>query len=91
MVSNFTVIIVYLWIQGLDFVISEAKKYGVRLILSFVNNWNDFGGKAQYAQWARNAGAQINSDDDFYTHPMLKSYYKNHIKVWGNNVWNFFT
>ncbi|XP_009621242.2 mannan endo-1,4-beta-mannosidase 1 [Nicotiana tomentosiformis] len=66
--------------QGLDFVISEAKKYGVRLILSFVNNWNDFGGKAQYAQWARNAGAQINSDDDFYTHPMLKSYYKNHIK-----------
>ncbi|XP_009760858.1 mannan endo-1,4-beta-mannosidase 1 [Nicotiana tabacum] len=66
--------------QGLDFVISEAKKYGVRLILSFVNNWNDFGGKAQYAQWARNAGAQINGDDDFYTHPMLKSYYKNHIK-----------
>ncbi|XP_009779875.1 mannan endo-1,4-beta-mannosidase 1-like [Nicotiana tabacum] len=66
--------------QGLDFVISEAKKYGVRLILSFVNNWNDFGGKAQYVQWARNAGAQINGDDDFYTHPMLKDYYKNHIK-----------
>uniref|UniRef100_M1B8N7 mannan endo-1,4-beta-mannosidase n=1 Tax=Solanum tuberosum TaxID=4113 RepID=M1B8N7_SOLTU len=34
--------------QGLDFVIAEAKKYGVRLILSFVNQWNDFGGKAQY-------------------------------------------
>ncbi|XP_009789471.1 mannan endo-1,4-beta-mannosidase 1-like [Nicotiana sylvestris] len=66
--------------QGLDFVISEAKKYGVRLILSFVNNWNDFGGKAQYVQWARNVGAQINGDDDFYTHPMLKDYYKNHIK-----------
>ncbi|XP_019261198.1 PREDICTED: mannan endo-1,4-beta-mannosidase 1 [Nicotiana attenuata] len=66
--------------EGLDFVISEAKKYDVRLILSFVNNWNDFGGKAQYVQWARNAGAQINGDDDFYTHPILKDYYKNHIK-----------
>lgn len=63
--------------------ISEAKKYGVRLILSFVNQWNDFGGKAQYIQWARNAGAYISNDDDFYTHPLLKKYYKNHIEVLG--------
>ncbi|XP_073316326.1 mannan endo-1,4-beta-mannosidase 5-like [Primulina huaijiensis] len=69
--------------QGLDFVISEAKKYGIRLILSFVNNFDDFGGKKQYAAWGRNAGGssqQINNDDDFYTHPLLKDYYKNHIK-----------
>ncbi|XP_016458831.1 mannan endo-1,4-beta-mannosidase 5-like [Nicotiana tabacum] len=66
--------------QGLDFVISEAKKYGIRLILSFVNNYKDFGGRNQYAQWGRNAGIQINSDDDFYTHPVLKDYYKNHVK-----------
>ncbi|KAL3845718.1 hypothetical protein ACJIZ3_003121 [Penstemon smallii] len=66
--------------QGLDFVISEAKKYGIRLILSFVNNYNDFGGRPQYAQWAKNAGVQVNGDDDFYTHPVLKDYYKNHIK-----------
>ncbi|KAG8378550.1 hypothetical protein BUALT_Bualt08G0148600 [Buddleja alternifolia] len=65
---------------GLDFVVSEAKKYGIRLILSFVNNYNDFGGRPQYAQWARNAGAQINSDDDFYTHPLIRDYYKNHIR-----------
>ncbi|CAN4099997.1 unnamed protein product [Withania somnifera] len=67
-------------LSGLDFVISEAKKYGVRLILSFVNNYNDFGGKAQYAQWARNAGAQINGEDDFYTNYITKDYYKNHVK-----------
>ncbi|XP_057793145.1 LOW QUALITY PROTEIN: mannan endo-1,4-beta-mannosidase 1-like [Salvia miltiorrhiza] len=66
--------------QGLDFVISEARKYGIRLILSFVNNYNDFGGKAQYAEWARNAGAQVNGDDDFYTNPLIKDYYKNHIR-----------
>nr|GMD13183.1 mannan endo-1,4-beta-mannosidase 5 [Ipomoea batatas] len=66
--------------QGLDFVLSEARKYGVRLILSFVNNWNDFGGKAQYVQWARNAGAPVNNDDDFFTQSVPKDYYKNHIK-----------
>ncbi|XP_049410365.1 mannan endo-1,4-beta-mannosidase 5-like [Solanum stenotomum] len=68
-------------LQGLDFVISEARKYGIRLILSFVNNYKDFGGRSQYAQWAKNAGIQnINSEDDFYTHPALKDYYKNHVK-----------
>lgn len=61
--------------------ISEAKKYGIRFILSFVNNYKDFGGKAQYGEWARNAGAAVNGDDDFYTHPIIKDYYKNHIRV----------
>ncbi|CAK9160296.1 unnamed protein product [Ilex paraguariensis] len=49
-------------------------------MLSFVNNNNDFGGRTQYVQWARNAGAQINSNDDFYTNPVLKGYYKNRVK-----------
>ncbi|KAI3726609.1 hypothetical protein L1987_66407 [Smallanthus sonchifolius] len=31
--------------QGLDFVVAEARKYGLRLILSFVNSYKDFGGK----------------------------------------------
>ncbi|KAL1542752.1 Mannan endo-1,4-beta-mannosidase 2 [Salvia divinorum] len=67
--------------QGLDFIISEAKKYGIRLILSFVNNYKDYGGRPQYAQWAKNAGAQINGDGDFYTNQIIKAYYKNHIKT----------
>lgn len=67
--------------QALDFVISEAKKYGLRLILSLANNYADFGGKAQYVQWARNAGQSLNSEDDFFTNPTVKGYYKNHIKT----------
>ncbi|RAL43003.1 unnamed protein product [Cuscuta campestris] len=66
--------------QGLDFVLTEARKYGVRLILSLVNNYNDFGGKAQYTEWAKNNGTEIHSDDDFYTNPVPKEYYKNHVK-----------
>ncbi|KAI3863042.1 hypothetical protein MKW92_032445 [Papaver armeniacum] len=66
--------------QALDFVISEARRYGIRLIMSLVNNYNDYGGRPQYAQWAKSAGEQISSDDDFYTNPVLKEYYKNHVK-----------
>lgn len=66
--------------------ISEAKKNGVYLILSLVNNWDDYGGKKQYNQWAREHGQYISNDDDFYTNPLVKEYYKNHIKV---NLYHF--
>ncbi|KAL2458068.1 Mannan endo-beta-1 [Forsythia ovata] len=67
--------------QGLDFVIFEARKYGIKLILSLVNNYEDFGGKKQYVNWARNQGQNIASDDDFFTNSVIKEYYKNHIKT----------
>ncbi|KAI3667163.1 hypothetical protein L6452_42212 [Arctium lappa] len=67
--------------KGLDFVISEAKQNGLHLILSLVNNWDDFGGKKQYVQWARDHGGQyLNSDDEFFSNVVVKGYYKNHVK-----------
>ncbi|KVH51278.1 Glycoside hydrolase, catalytic domain-containing protein [Cynara cardunculus var. scolymus] len=54
--------------QGLDFVVAEARKL-------------DFGGRPQYVEWARSSGVQISSNDDFYTNPIVKGYYKNHIQV----------
>ncbi|RVW62598.1 Mannan endo-1,4-beta-mannosidase 5 [Vitis vinifera] len=58
--------------QGLDFVISEARKNGVHLILSLSNNYKDFGGRPQYVSWARNAGAprvltRINTSPELLT------------------------
>ncbi|KAI3980905.1 hypothetical protein MKX01_025470 [Papaver californicum] len=67
--------------KGLDFVISEAKRNGIYLILSLVNNYNDYGGRKQYVQWARDKGQYLQSDDDFYTNPLTKAFYKNHIKA----------
>ena len=72
--------------QGLDFVVSEARRFNIFLILSFVNNYKDYGGRPQYVQWARNAGVQVNNDDDFYTHPVVKGYYRNHVQVGINFV-----
>ncbi|MQL79712.1 hypothetical protein Taro_012164 [Colocasia esculenta] len=67
--------------KGLDFVISEAGKHGVYLILSLANQWNDFGGRNQYVQWARQRGQSLNSDDDFFRNDVVKTFYKNHIKA----------
>ncbi|KAF8008220.1 hypothetical protein BT93_K2022 [Corymbia citriodora subsp. variegata] len=67
--------------KGLDFVISEARRNGVYMILSLVNNWNEFGGKNQYVQWARNSGQSLSNDDEFFTNSVTKGYYKNHIKA----------
>ncbi|XAR59604.1 Mannan endo-1,4-beta-mannosidase [Bertholletia excelsa] len=65
--------------EGLDYVIWEAGKQGISVILSLVNNWEDYGGKRQYVQWARGRGQPLNSDDDFFTNPLVKSFFKNHI------------
>lgn len=67
--------------QGLDFVVAEAGKHGIKLILSLVNNYENLGGKKQYVEWARSQGQSINSEDDFFTNPVVKGYYKNHIKT----------
>ncbi|KAL5700128.1 mannan endo-1,4-beta-mannosidase [Ranunculus cassubicifolius] len=68
--------------QGLDYVIVEARKHGIRLILSLVNNLNAFGGKDQYVKWAQDAGYNLTSStDSFFSHPTIKDYYKNYIKA----------
>ncbi|BAT82775.1 hypothetical protein LR48_Vigan07g285200 [Vigna angularis] len=65
---------------GLDFVISEARKHGTKLVLSLVNNYDDFGGKKQYVEWAKTEGQSLHSEDDFFTNPLVKGFFKNHIK-----------
>ncbi|PWA54931.1 glycoside hydrolase, family 5 [Artemisia annua] len=67
--------------KGLDFVVLQAKKYELHIIFSLVNNWDDFGGKKQYVQWARDHGGQyLNNDDEFFSNVVVREYYKNHVK-----------
>lgn len=67
--------------KGLDFVLAEARRYGIKLVLSLVNNYESFGGKKQYVNWARNQGQYLSSDDDFFRNPVVKGFYKNHVKT----------
>uniref|UniRef100_A0ACD5XE62 Uncharacterized protein n=1 Tax=Avena sativa TaxID=4498 RepID=A0ACD5XE62_AVESA len=71
--------------QGLDFVVAEARRHGIYLLLCLTNNFDDFGGKRQYVQWAMEdvagAGHNLTSADDFFNSTLVKSYYKNHVKT----------
>ena len=68
-------------LQAVDFVVSEAKKFKIRLILSLTNNWDAYGGKPQYVKWGKAAGLNLTSDDDFFSDPTLRGYYKAHVKA----------
>ncbi|KAH9605362.1 hypothetical protein KSS87_011741 [Heliosperma pusillum] len=69
-------------LEALDYVIVEARKNGIRLILSLVNNLDVFGGKKQYVKWAQEAGVNISpSADPFFSDSTIKGYYKAYIKA----------
>ncbi|EMS62212.1 Mannan endo-1,4-beta-mannosidase 6 [Triticum urartu] len=66
----------------LDYIIYEARRNHIRLILCLVNNLDNFGGKAQYVKWAQAAGANLtNSTDSFFYDPTVKGYYKDYVKA----------
>nr|QOL01199.1 putative extracellular protein TR9_011a [Trebouxia lynnae] len=65
--------------QALDYILDEASKYGVRLLLTLVNNWDNADSKTQYIQWA---GAE--GHDVFFTDPEVKQLYKDHIDTMVN-------
>lgn len=62
-------------IPRLDYVVSTAEKYGINLVLPFVNNWGDMGGIAAYsAAFGSNATS-------FYTNKAAQKAYLKYIKV----------
>ncbi|KAK9150123.1 hypothetical protein Syun_008432 [Stephania yunnanensis] len=68
--------------KALDHVIVEAKRYGVRLLLSLVNNLQPFGGKTQYVKWAWEEGVGMSSSNDsFFYDPYIRRYFKKYVKT----------
>ncbi|KAG8385814.1 hypothetical protein BUALT_Bualt03G0084400 [Buddleja alternifolia] len=68
--------------KALDYVLVEARRNGIRLILSLVNNLDAFGGKAQYVRWAEEAGINVSSSSDpFFSDPLIKAYYRAYVKA----------
>ncbi|KAE8697155.1 Mannan endo-1,4-beta-mannosidase 1 [Hibiscus syriacus] len=67
--------------KGLDFVVAEANKHGIHLIMSMVNNFKDYGGKGKYVEWGKQRGRNLRNEDDFYTDAIVREYYKNHVKA----------
>ncbi|WEK54903.1 MAG: cellulose binding domain-containing protein [Candidatus Cohnella colombiensis] len=65
----------------MDYAIYKAGQLGIKLVIPFVNNWDDFGGMNQYVKWF-NAG----SHDAFYTNAQVKQAYKNYINYMLNRT-----
>lgn len=100
-------------LRALDYVIFQAKLYNIRLLIPFVNNWDDYGGMNQYVVWRsgitssadrsaqrrysqedllrvveggsgrryRFATTALLGHDDFYSDPIIKSWFKNYIST----------
>ncbi|KAK9842996.1 hypothetical protein WJX74_005452 [Apatococcus lobatus] len=57
--------------RGLDFVLHEAAKRQIKLMLVIVNYWQAFGGMSQYCRWScqRKGLPETDKADDFYADP----------------------
>jgi mannan endo-1,4-beta-mannosidase len=68
-------------LERLDYVIARAGQLGLKLVIPFVNNWNDFGGMDQYVRWRdiSTPADQVWYHDSFYTDPVIKQWYRNWI------------
>ncbi|CAL9076614.1 mannan endo-1,4-beta-mannosidase 2 [Musa acuminata AAA Group] len=68
--------------QALDRVIVEAKRHGIRLLLSLANNLEAYGGKTQYVKWAWEEGIGLSSSNDsFFFDPSIRSHFKTYLKT----------
>ena len=66
--------------RGLDHVIAQAEKHGLKLILTLVNYWPEYGGVDQYLRWH---GWRTGAEEDrgvFFVDPELRAHFKSHIQ-----------
>jgi mannan endo-1,4-beta-mannosidase len=79
--------------ERMDYAVSLAKQYKVKLILVFTNYWKDFGGAMQYVRWS-DAASGIDTTDanyspdvsKFYTDEKCQTYFKNYMNYFLNRT-----
>ncbi|KAL2153621.1 hypothetical protein VTH82DRAFT_4776 [Thermothelomyces myriococcoides] len=62
-------------LQRLDYVVESAEKRGVKLIINFVNNWDDYGGMNAYVK------AFGGTKEGWYTNAQAQAQYKKYIEA----------
>ena len=66
-------------IKKLDYALYQAEKHGIKLLITFTNYWDAFGGMGQYVNWAEEIGITGLQKEDFYTNETLKGWYKDYV------------
>ncbi|KAI0133852.1 putative mannan endo-1,4-beta-mannosidase C [Xylariales sp. AK1849] len=70
-------------ISAFDKVVNAATNVGIKLVVTFTNNWADYGGMDVYTL---NLGGKYH--DDFYTLPKVKNAYKRYVETFVNRYKN---
>lgn len=63
--------------KALDYIIYRAGRYGIRLILTFGDEWNLADSKTNYLTW----GNATDNTNLFFTDRTIQQYYKDHIRT----------
>ncbi|GBF97528.1 mannan endo-1,4-beta-mannosidase-like [Raphidocelis subcapitata] len=67
--------------KGLDWVVAESAKRGLRLMMTLTNFWEDYGGFPQYVRWSRRLAADAPAKgEEFYDDPVCQRMYRTFIK-----------
>jgi mannan endo-1,4-beta-mannosidase len=62
-------------LQRLDYVVESAEQRGIKLIINFVNYWDDYGGMAAYVK------AFGGTKETWFTNPKAQEQYKKYIEA----------
>ncbi|KAK9838655.1 hypothetical protein WJX74_000745 [Apatococcus lobatus] len=65
--------------KALDYILDEASKLGIRVIMTLGDNWVGADSKPIYSSWSISA-EESEDPDAFFSDPKCKQDYKNHIK-----------
>ena len=85
-------------LRRLDYIIKQAEEHNMKLVITFTNYWEAFGGMGQYVKWyqmsqGKSVGnSKVDEKDtcDFYTNETIKGWYKDYIKTLLNHT-NYYT
>lgn len=62
--------------RGLDWVVAECGKRGLRLMMTLSNYWHDFGGFPQYVRWAKGDEGAPATGEEFYESTACQQMYR---------------
>ncbi len=72
--------------KKMDYILYKASQNDMKVILPFVNNWDDFGGIDQYVTWLTGSSPTNSHHDLFFTDPTIKNWYKDYVNYFLNRV-----
>eukprot|EP00899_Mesostigma_viride_P027392 jgi/Mesvir1/7838/Mv25064-RA.5 len=70
----------YSKLEGMDFVLSEMKKRGLKAVIPFVDYWTRYDSVPKYVSWSPTAKGL----NDFFTDETVKKIYRDHVSFFLN-------